>query len=87
MPETTDGNGPKDITGQELIEQVNEILNKRPNANIYVKWTCPNCGDRVTCDTPNTFYTGGFLHDECGHLYTGDAFGYMLIASADGSEE
>jgi hypothetical protein len=36
-------------------------------ATIFQKFTCCKCGQRLTMDVPNTFYTQGSC-DKCGEL-------------------
>lgn len=36
-------------------------------AECYQKWTCGNCGERVTGSTPNKLFTQG-LHEDCGYV-------------------
>ena len=74
---------PQNISKDELIKSMDRWINE--GAEVFVKWTCPACGERVMCDTPNTFYTDGFLHSEkedgsvCGCLYYGEnGFGFLL---------
>lgn len=79
---------PKDISSAELIRLMEDHLEQHPNDQLYVKWTCPKCGQRCTSPDANTFHTQGYLHDElsCGHLYTGDQFGLLLVASMGGTQ-
>lgn len=51
---------------EECARGIAEVLRKRPGAACYQKWTCENCGDRVTGNTPNKLFTHGH-HEECGH--------------------
>lgn len=61
------------------------LLDTFPYALIWIKWTCPGCGERVTADEPNTFCTQGYLHTTredgtpCGIPYDGHLFGLRLI--------
>ena len=34
---------------------------------VYQKWTCENCGDRVTGNEPDKLFTHGH-HEDCGHV-------------------
>lgn len=53
----------------------------------FVKWTCEGCGERVTCDKPNTFFTKGFRHTmksdntHCGHISFPTKFGLMIMTA------
>jgi len=52
---------------------------------VYLKWTCPACGERAIANDPNRYCTQGYLHEEkkdgspCGFLYRGDLFGYLVL--------
>jgi len=73
---------PKDVPLVEALEMLRDL----PEGSLwYLKWTCPKCGERVTCNEPKTVYTRGYLHQEkangepCGALYTGQMFGCFLV--------
>lgn len=78
MPTTSD-----DVTEARLLEIMREFMKK--GFDVYVKWTCPKCGERVTCPTANSFYPAGFIHEEkadgsaCGELYLGPTYGVMAV--------
>jgi hypothetical protein len=42
-----------------------DILIASTKATIFQKFTCSGCGQRLTMDVPNTFYTHGTC-DKCG---------------------
>jgi len=44
--------------------QLRELM--RPGVHFYQKWTCENCGDRVTGNTADRLFTHGH-HEDCGH--------------------
>jgi len=73
-----------DRPSKELIPEMDELI--RQGHSVYVKWTCPKCGDRCRDDTPNRFCTEGYRHSTredgsyCGGEYEGDLFGFMLVA-------
>ena len=69
----------------ELLPMMDKLIEQ--GFNVFVKWTCPNCGERVTSLDANTFHTAGYMHDECGHLYTGDEFGIMLHLDFGGKDD
>lgn len=54
-------------------------------AFVFLKWTCPQCGERCIDDVPNRFCTQGYRHEEkadgspCGGFCTGYLFGYLLV--------
>ena len=71
---------PTDINSIALVNKMNDILTRLDGkAKVYVKWTCPGCGERVTSTQPNSFHTDGYTHEECGVTYTGDMFGMALV--------
>lgn len=42
-------------------------------AEVFQKWTCEKCGERITADSANTFTTQGHHSEkadgsECGHI-------------------
>jgi hypothetical protein len=51
----------------EVYENVNDILEKNPGAEVFFKFTCENCMTRQTFDIPNTLYKEGKC-EECGHV-------------------
>ncbi len=68
---------PNDIHKDELLPMMETLIGQ--GFIVFVKWTCPQCGERVTSMEPNAFHTGGYRHDDCGFLYTGDMFGIMMM--------
>jgi hypothetical protein len=58
----TDHNYPMD----DILTEVNKVL-ENPNVNVFQKFTCAGCGNRLTIEEPNTFYTSGKC-DACGHI-------------------
>lgn len=54
------------------------------NIAIFLKWTCPGCGERVTADEPDTVYPKGVIHTEkadgtpCRTEYRGGYFGWTV---------
>jgi predicted RNA-binding Zn-ribbon protein involved in translation (DUF1610 family) len=75
---------PEDLHVDELIRRMEAILVKHPSAKLFVKWTCPKCGERVTSNEANVVHTGGYRHDDCGGMYHGDLFGFMAIFGSTG---
>jgi hypothetical protein len=55
----------------------------RAGGTVYQKFTCQACGNRLTMDVPNTFYTSGTC-DRCGSVTDIKAAGhnFLLIMSA-----
>lgn len=49
-------------------------------ATCYQKWTCGQCGDRVTGNIPNKLFTQGH-HEDCGFVTDIEASGcnFMFI--------
>ena len=73
---------PKDLPLDEALA----MLATLPEGVLwYLKWTCPKCKERVTCNEPMTVYKQGYIHEEredgspCGELYTGNMFGCFLV--------
>lgn len=71
----------KDVTRKEIIALMNRLI--KEGHDVFVKWTCPKCGDRCISTEKNTFNMGGYVHETrdngepCGELYNGDAWGCM----------
>jgi predicted RNA-binding Zn-ribbon protein involved in translation (DUF1610 family) len=78
---------PNDIHVTELVTRMESILATHPNAQLFVKWTCPNCGERVMSDDANVFHAGGYRHEECGFLYTGEWYGFLAAINLDGEDD
>lgn len=72
-----------DKLSTEIIEMANNVIAQ--GGDVWVKWTCPGCGDRCIADDKNTFHRGGYKHDKCGTWYRGDLYG-MMVAYIDGSK-
>jgi hypothetical protein len=49
----------------EVAEKASELI--RAGADVYQKFTCGQCGNRLTMDEPNIFYKEGSC-DNCGHI-------------------
>lgn len=50
---------------QEICDGANDVLeDSKGTARVYFKWTCQGCGERVTANKPNVFYTSA-AHDDC----------------------
>lgn len=83
-----------DLPMPVAAERIADVL-KLPNATVYIKWTCPRCGDRVSANDPvprredgRVEFRPGYLHEEredgtwCGCLYPtheNSLFGIMII--------
>lgn len=69
----------------ELLPEIDGFIAR--GATVYIKWTCPKCGERVIADEPNVYNALGYRHTErqdgtpCDGLYLGTVFGLAVIAS------
>ena len=67
----------------ELIPEIERLMDQ--GATVFLKWTCPGCGERVIANDADRFCTQGYRHEEkadgspCGGFYTGTLFGYLVI--------
>lgn len=74
-----------DMEKEKLLPIMNAWLSK--GYDVYVKWTCPQCGERAAANEPNTFNDGGYIHEEkldgspCGVLYHGPVYGLLATWS------
>lgn len=70
-----------DVPMGRLIEIMNAYIAK--GYDVYVKWTCPKCGDRCISNEKNCFQTQGYRHEEkvdgspCGEIYWGPLYGVL----------
>ena len=69
-----------DFPFYEAVEQAEELIKK--GVMVHQKFTCAGCGQRLTIEEPNRFYTTGTC-DKCSHVTDIRARGcnYLLIAS------
>ncbi len=51
---------------EDILTEVNQIL-ENDGVNVFQKFTCEACKNRLTIEEPNTFYTSGKC-DACGHV-------------------
>lgn len=65
-----------DLPAEKIIKLAEKLISK--GWTIRVKWVCESCNDRVTCNTPNAFFTEGYRHDDCGHTSFPVRFGLMV---------
>lgn len=76
--------GDRDI--EEMLEEIDQLV--QADHLVFLKWTCPGCGERCVADEPNKFCSRGYLHTEkadgtpCNTWYHGRMFGYLLIAKS-----
>lgn len=71
----------RDYPLMDCVKQVDQLLqNYKDNVQIYQKWTCEKCGDRVTLNVPNKMHALGH-HEDCGAITDIRARGcnYMVI--------
>jgi hypothetical protein len=73
---------PRDFPKDELIEKArmaSEIyLKNGVSITILFKWTCPACGKRCVCDTPNTLFETGKCHI-CGTVTFIEKGGFCMV--------
>jgi len=74
-----------DLSITEIAEMMNYAIEK--GWECFIKWECECCGDRVTCNTPNSVFTEGYLHEDCGHTSFPDKFGLMVMKSIGGENQ
>lgn len=74
----------QDLEVPELLEKMNELIER--GCEVWVKYTCENCGERVTSNTPNAFFTEGWVHDDCGFKSFPKKFGLMIITKFGGDD-
>ena len=73
------------LSQEEVIKQMDAKIYM--GWSCFIKWTCESCGERVTCSTPNGFFTKGYTHDECGHTSHPKVFGILVMQSLDNDNE
>lgn len=72
-----------DLSIGELIPLMEDLISK--GFEVFVKWTCEVCGERVTTNEPNCFFTKGYNHEEkadgspCGHISFPKKFGLLVM--------
>lgn len=70
--------GPKNLPRQELMEHAADALKRiGGNGQVFFKFTCPVCGERVTFAEPNILYEEGECCN-CGHTSPVTEGGYLL---------
>jgi rubrerythrin len=73
----------KDVSREELIKMMDQLI--KGGNEVFVKWTCPKCGDRCIANEKNTFNVSGYIHEtrengeRCDTHYNGDQWGLMAI--------
>ena len=71
---------------EECVKGANKFV--AGGCQVYQKWTCAKCGDRVTAYNPNTF-SEQCHHEDCGHITDIRLSGcnYMVVASGNAAIE
>jgi ribosomal protein S27AE len=70
---------------QVLLPEIEGILDKGRDSVVFLKWTCPRCGERAIAHVANKFCTQGYVHKQrhdgspCGGIYLGSLFGYAIV--------
>ena len=78
-------------TPQELVAAMERAM--KQGWTVWVKWTCPACGERCLADDANVFAAGGYRHTEkqdgtpCGGLYFGPTYGYAAAILPNATAE
>jgi hypothetical protein len=73
-----------DIPQARAIKMAKHVIAEHPNKAVFVKWTCPQCKERVICAEPNAFYTE-YVHEKkddgskCGAVYSAANPEYLLV--------
>lgn len=65
-----------DLPEEEIIKLADDMIQK--GFIVYFKWNCEKCKERVTCNTPNAFFTEGWVHEECGYKSFPDKYGLLV---------
>ena len=73
-----------DLPTNEILKMMKDMIEK--GFSCYIKWVCEKCGERVTSNTPNAFFTEGYFHEDCGHTSFPDEFGLMVMGVVGGQE-
>jgi rRNA maturation endonuclease Nob1 len=72
-----------DLPREELLNRANIILNSFHEfgikADVYFKFTCEKCGERVAFKQPNILFENGECF-KCGHTTVVTKGGFMLQA-------
>jgi predicted RNA-binding Zn-ribbon protein involved in translation (DUF1610 family) len=72
----------KDYPLDEIVAAVDAKLAEHPNWQFFQKFTCTGCGQRLTMDEPNTFFSTGNC-DRCAAVTDIRARGcnYLVVMS------
>lgn len=72
----------KDKPINELLPEMDRLVAR--GAIVWLKYTCPKCGDRIVVDEQNTWHPEGYDHtmradgSTCGGRYIGHLFGLRV---------
>jgi DNA-directed RNA polymerase subunit RPC12/RpoP len=70
---------PHDLPREELLRQANRVIIEMGDlAEVHFKYTCEQCGERVTLSEPNVLYEEGECY-KCGHKTPITKGGYLLV--------
>jgi NAD-dependent SIR2 family protein deacetylase len=69
-------NATEDLPLTEAADMANALIEQ--GHTIFQKFTCEECGQRLTMDKPNTFYRTGSC-DQCGHVTTIKYCGLLTV--------
>jgi transposase-like protein len=70
-----------DYPFNDVLVQAAKLI--EDGATVHQKFTCRDCGNRLTIETPNTFHRTGTC-DNCGALTNIEASGCNYLAIFDG---
>jgi hypothetical protein len=74
----------RDIPLYKAVEEAERIIESyEGHAAVFQKFTCSYCGERLTMEKPNIFYTHGTC-DKCNHTTKIDKCGFMLVLDRRG---
>jgi hypothetical protein len=67
-----------DFPLSEILREAERLINA--GVDVYQKFTCQNCGERLAMEEPNVFYKSGRC-DKCGHITNIEKTGcnYMFV--------
>ena len=69
----------KDRPRAEIMEMANGVIARAAGrAQVFFKFTCPACGERLTLEKPNTLYEDGEC-GKCGVTAPIEKAGYMIL--------
>ena len=72
-----------DVKEEEVLNLMAKWMSL--DGECFIKWTCGACNERVTCSTPNAFFTEGWFHEEksdgtkCNFTSYPDGYGLLVV--------